>query len=156
MIHYTAKGFNFHYKKVEVVGNKILNPYRTILRAFLKLKKTQAFSRTRWRKVAPILYKGSITLFTWSIRSKAQDFYVQSGSRILSNITRMGMGKHKEWEFTSGAVKSALQRLSLEELWGAGYLLMLDYLEIRQLGSRSTLNKTPRSSRRGAVVNESD
>lgn len=39
---------------------------------------------------------------------------------------------HKDWDFTSGDVKLAPQRLSLKEQQGAGYLPVLDYLGIRQ------------------------
>lgn len=82
-----------------------------------------------------MLHKGSIALITWSISSKAHAFSLYSGSEILGNVTS-GMEMHKEW-FTSGDVKLAqLQRLSLEELQGAGNFLVLDHLEIRQPGSQ--------------------
>lgn len=120
---------------MEIIRGQTVKPHRTILRDFFKLsRKKTDFQRLDEKKVAPLLHKGSIALITWSISSKAHAFSLCSGSEILGNVTSVGMEMHKEW-FTPGDVKLA-QRLSLEELQGAGNFLVLDYLEIRQPGSQ--------------------
>lgn len=114
---------------MEIIRGQTVKPHRTILRDFFKLsRKKTDFQRLDEKKVAPLLHKGSTALITWSISSLC------SGSEILGNVTSVGMEMHKEW-FTPGDVKLA-QRLSLEELQGAGNFLVLDYLEIRQPGSQ--------------------